>query len=284
VKEVSYYPGCSLHGTAREYDESIRGVSNLLDLKLHELEDWTCCGASSAHCTDEKLALNLAARNLAIAEKTSTRDLLVPCVACYNRLKAVEKEVKEHPDAVQIPCQGNVPIRYALDFFCDGPVLEEVKKKRVKPLNGLKVVCYYGCLTVRPPKLTGIEHYENPTHMDDLMEILGAEPIPWSYKTDCCGASLVMTRTDIVRTLCGRLLSMATEAEADCLVTGCPMCQANLDTRQEEISKAGGGKFEIPVLYFTELMGLALGHQDAKKWFGHHITDPIKVLNRKGLL
>jgi len=284
VKEVSYYPGCSLHGTAREYDESIRGVSNLLDLKLHELEDWTCCGASSAHCTDEKLALDLAARNLAIAEKNGNRDLLVPCVACYNRLKVVEKEVQDHPENLRISCQGNLSIRYALDFFCDGPVLEEVKKKRVKPLTGLKVVCYYGCLTVRPPKLTGIKQYENPTHMDDLMEILGAEPIPWSYKTDCCGASLVMTRTDIVRTLCQRLLSMATEAEADCLVTGCPMCQANLDTRQEEIGKEGGGKFEIPILYFTELMGLALGHQDAKKWLGHHITDPIKVLNRKGLL
>jgi len=283
VKEISYYPGCSLHGTAREYDESIRGVSELLGLQLHELEDWTCCGASSAHCTDEELAIDLAARNLAIAER-GNRELLVPCVACYSRFKVAEEEVKGHSKKLRFPYQGNVPIRYSLDFFCDESILEEVKKKRVKPLSGLKVVCYYGCLTVRPPKLTGIRQYENPDHMDHLMEILGAEPIPWSYKTDCCGASLVLTRTDIVRKLSGKLLSMAKEAEADCLVTGCPMCQANLDTRQDELGKEVGDHLEIPILYFTELMGLAMGHKDAKKWLGHHITDPIKVLGAKGLV
>jgi len=283
VKEISYYPGCSLHGTAGEYDDSIRDVSNLLDIQLHELEDWTCCGASSAHCTDEELAIDLAARNLAIAEK-SDRELLVPCVACYSRFKCAEKESKEHPEKIHFSYRGNVPIRYALDFFCEGPVLEEIKKKIRKPLSGLKVVCYYGCLTVRPPKVTGIKEYENPQHMDHLMELLGAEPIPWSYKADCCGASLVMTRTDIVRRLSGKLLSMAKEAEADCLVTGCPMCHANLDTRQEELGKEVGENFNLPVLYFTELIGLALGHKDAKKWLGHHITDPIKMLNSKGLM
>jgi heterodisulfide reductase subunit B len=116
------------------------------------------------------------------------------------------------------------------------------------------------------------------------MEVLGAEALPWSYKTDCCGASLVMTRTDLVRKLSGRLLSMALEAEADCIVTGCSMCQANLDTRQEEIKKEGGGRYEIPILYFTELMGLALGHRDVKKWLSRHITDPTKVLSKKGLI
>jgi heterodisulfide reductase subunit B len=283
VKEISYYPGCSLHGTAREYDDSIRGVSKLLDIQLHELEDWTCCGASSAHCTDEELAIELAARNLAIAEK-SDRELLVPCVACYSRFKAVEKEVKEHSRKVHFLYRGNVPIRYALDLFCDEAISEEMRKKRIKPLSGLKVACYYGCLTVRPPKVTGIREYENPQHMDRLMKLLGADPVPWSYKTDCCGASLVMTRTDIVRKLNERLLSMAMEAEADCLVTGCPMCHANLDTRQEELEKETGKKYDLPILYFTELMGLALGHRDAKKWFSRHITDPIKVLSAKGLM
>ncbi len=283
MKEISYYPGCSLHGTAREYDESIRGVSKLLDIQLREIEDWTCCGASSAHCMDEELAIELAARNLAIAEKDG-RELLVPCVACYSRFKAVENEVREHSRKVRFPYQGSVSIRYALDFFCDEPILEEVKKKRSKPLSGLKVACYYGCLTVRPPKVTGIREYENPQHMDRLMKLLGADPIPWSYKTDCCGASLVMTRTDIVRKLNERLLSMAKEAEADCLVTGCPMCQANLDTRQGELEKETGKRYDLPILYFTELMGLALGHRDVKKWLGRHITDPIKVLSAKGLM
>jgi heterodisulfide reductase subunit B len=283
VREVSYYPGCSLHGTAREYDESIQGVCTLLDIRLHELENWTCCGASSAHCTDEALALALPARNLAIAER-SDRELLVPCVACYSRFKVVEKEARNHPETLTIPYRGRVAIRYALDFFSEESILEEVKKKQVKPLTGLKVACYYGCLTVRPPKLTSIKDYENPEHMDRLMEMLGAETLPWSYKTDCCGASLVMTRTDIVRKLSQRLLSMALEAEADCIVTGCSMCQANLDMRQEEIKKEGGGRYDLPVFYFTELIGLALGHKDVKKWLGRHITSPIKLLGKRGLL
>jgi heterodisulfide reductase subunit B len=120
--------------------------------------------------------------------------------------------------------------------------------------------------------------------MDHLMKLLGAEPIPWSYKTDCCGASLVMTRTDIVRKLSQRLLSMAKEAEADCLVTGCPMCQANLDTRQDELEKETKEKYDLPILYFTELMGLAMGHKDVKKWFRRHIVDPVKMLRAKRLM
>ena len=283
MKEVSYYPGCSLHGTAREYDDSIRGVSSILGIRLHELEDWTCCGASSAHCTDEELAIDLATRNLAIAEKND-RELLVPCVACYSRFKMAEKANEKNPEKIHFSYKGNVPIRYALDFFCDETILEEIKKKVNQPLCGLKVVCYYGCLTVRPPKVTGIKEYENPQHMDRLMELLGAEAIPWSYKADCCGASLVMTRTDIVRKLSGKLLSMAKEAEADCLVTGCPMCHANLDTRQDELGREVEENFSLPILYFTELIGLALGHKDVKKWLGHHITNPIRVLSGKGLI
>jgi heterodisulfide reductase subunit B len=283
MKELSYYPGCSLHGTAREYGESIKGVSDLLGIRLHELENWTCCGASSAHCTDEKLALALPALNLAMAER-SDRELLVPCVACYHRFKVTEKEVKEHPDLLPSSYRGKVPIRYALDFFSQEEWLAELKAKTVKPLDSLKVVCYYGCLPVRPPKLTSVKAYENPTHMDRLMEALGAQSILWSYKTDCCGASLVVTRTDIVRKLVGRLLAMALEAEADCIVTGCSMCQSNLDTRQDEIKADGGGRYAIPVLYFTELMGLALGHKEVKKWLGRHVTSPFEMLRKKGLL
>ncbi|MDI6775707.1 MAG: CoB--CoM heterodisulfide reductase iron-sulfur subunit B family protein [Syntrophales bacterium] len=273
MKEVSYYPGCSLHGTAREYDESCRGVSDILGIKLSELEDWNCCGASSAHCTDERLSIALAGRNLDIANK-SARELLVPCVACFSRLKAAEKEIGE----------GGVPIRYALEFFSDEPVLEEMKKRLVRPLSGLKVVCYYGCLAVRPPQLTGVKEHENPQHMDRVVEAIDAEPIPWSYKTDCCGSSLMLARTDIVKKLTGRLLSMAREAEADCIVVGCPICQANLDTRQEELEKEAGENFNLPILYFTELMGLALGHKDVKKWLGRHIVDPTKMLSKKGLI
>ncbi len=282
MKEITYYPGCSLHGTAREYDESFRGVSKLLDVGLHELEDWTCCGSTSAHCSDEALAVALPVRNLRIAEKHD-REMVVPCVACYSRFKAAEAGAKEHPEYLPSPYEGRVSVRYALDFFCDPAMIEGLKARVVRPLSGLKVACYYGCLAVRPPQLTGVANYENPQHMDRLMEILGAEAVPWSYKTDCCGASLVMTRTDIVVQLSQRILSMAREAGADCIVTGCTMCHANLDTRQSGLP-AGDGAAGIPVFYFTELMGLAMGHKEGKTWLRRHITDPIKLLSTKGLI
>jgi heterodisulfide reductase subunit B len=282
VKDVTYYPGCSLHGTAREYDESFRGVSGLLDVSLHELEDWTCCGSTSAHCSDEALAVALPVRNLRIAQKHE-REMVVPCVACYSRFKAAEAGAKAHPEYLPSPYEAKVSVLYALDFFCEAAMIDQMKAKIVKPLTGLKVACYYGCLAVRPPELTGVKQYENPDHMDRLMEMLGAEAVPWSYKTDCCGASLVMTRTDIVVNLSQRILSMALEAGADCIVTGCTMCHANLDTRQAGLP-AEGGRSGIPVLYFTEAMGLAMGHKETRKWLGRHVTDPIKLLSDKRLL
>jgi heterodisulfide reductase subunit B2 len=282
VNELTYFPGCSLHGTAREYDESFRGVTKLLDITLHELDDWTCCGSTSAHSTDEALAVALPVRNLRIAERYD-REMIVPCVACYSRFKAAEAGAKEHPEYLETPYEGKVAVRYALDFFCEPNRSGELKAKVVKPLAGLKVACYYGCLAVRPPELTGVARYENPVHMDRLMELLGAETVDWSYKTDCCGASLTMTRTDIVVELTGRIIAMAREAGADCIVTGCSMCHANLDTRQTGSSGRDGGD-PLPVFYFTELMGLAMGHPEVKAWLSRHVTDPKKLLTKKGLL
>ena len=282
MKDVTYYPGCSLHGTAREYDESFRQVSKLLGINLHELEDWTCCGSTSAHCTDEALALNLPVRNLRLAAKQD-REMVIPCVACYSRFKAAEAEAKVHPEYLLAPYEGGVSIKYALDFFCEPALADELASKKVRPLSGLKIACYYGCLAVRPPKLTGVQNYEHPEHMDRLMELLGAETVPWSYKTDCCGASLVMTRTDIVVNLSQKILAMAIEAGADCIVTGCTMCHANLDTRQEGLI-VEGQKVKIPVFYFTEIMGLAMEHRDVRKWLNRHVTDPVKLLLHKGLI
>lgn len=282
MKEFSYFPGCSLHGTSREFDESIRGVLDLLDIKIHELDDWSCCGATSAHCIDEKLAVELPARNLAIAER-SNRDLLVPCASCYSRFKAAEVEVKERSRKVSFPYKGDVAIRFALDYLSEPAILEQVKKRSVKPLSGLKAVCYYGCLPVRPPKLTGVKDYENPQHMDRLIRSLGAEPLQWSYKTDCCGASLMVTRIDLFKKLIGKILSRAKETGADCIVVGCSMCQMNLDTRQEDVEKDLGG-IDLPILYYTELMGLAMGHKDIKKWFRRHFKDPVQMLSARGLM
>ncbi len=283
MKELSYFPGCSLHGTSKEFDESIRGVLDSLEVKVHELKDWTCCGATSAHCLDEQLAVELPARNLAIAEQ-SDRELFVPCASCYSRFKAAEYEVKEHSKKVSFPYKGSVPIRFALDYLTEKQALEDLKKKIVKPLTGLKAVCYYGCLPVRPPKLTGVKDYENPMHMDRLLKLLGIEAIQWSYKADCCGASLMVTRPDIFKNLIGKILTKAKETGADCVVAACSMCQMNLDTCQEVVEKDYGRKLDLPILCYTELMGLAMGHKDTGKWFKRHFTDPVPMLRAKGLM
>jgi heterodisulfide reductase subunit B2 len=278
--KVSYYPGCALHGTSLEYGESTRAVSGLLGVELLELPDWNCCGASSAHITNESLALKLAGRNLAIAEKQGM-DLVVPCAACYGRFKAAEKEPAEEGGTAP---KWNFRVLNLLEFIVTSGLTEKIQALKKRSLAGLKVVCYYGCLLVRPPKVTGAKKYENPEEMDRLMELLGAESIPWSYKTDCCGGSLVLTRTDIVRRLTQKLYDKALEAGAEAIVVACPLCQSNLDSRQEEIAREAGKRYELPILYFTELIGLAIGHQDAKKWFKRHFINPHKLLTSKGLI
>ncbi|MGE5252919.1 MAG: CoB--CoM heterodisulfide reductase iron-sulfur subunit B family protein [Planctomycetaceae bacterium] len=275
---VSYYPGCALHGTGREYDESTRAVSGLLGVELGELPDWNCCGASSAHVTDESLAHRLVARNLAIAAREG-RDLVVPCAACYSRFKAGEKEREAEGGA-----KLDLRILSLLEFLVEDGLMEQMKGRIQRPLKGLKMVSYYGCLLVRPPKVTGAKRYENPEEMDRVLSLLGAEVMPWSYKTDCCGGSLVLTRTDIVRRLSGKLYEKALEAGAEAIAVACPLCQSNLDSRQEEISREAGKDYRIPILYITELIGLSLGHPDAGKWFRRHFVDPGKLLASKGLV
>jgi heterodisulfide reductase subunit B len=162
--------------------------------------------------------------------------------------------------------------------------MDRIKGMIKRPLTGLKMVSYYGCLLVRPPKVTGARKYENPEEMDRVLSFLGAETTPWSYKTDCCGGSLVLTRTDIVRRLTQKLFDKALEAGAEAIAVACPLCQSNLDSRQEEISREAGKNYRIPILYITELIGLSLGHPDAGKWFKRHFVDPAKLLASKGLV
>jgi len=278
--KVSYYPGCALHGTALEYEESTQAVSQMLGVQLCELPDWNCCGASSAHATDESLAGKLVSRNLKIAREQGM-DVVIPCAACYSRFKAAGKE---DPFTLQPPAEKqDIRILSLLEFMSSAALTDKIKALKKRPLSGLKVVCYYGCLLVRPPKVTGAKSYENPEEMDRLMSLLGAESIPWSYKTDCCGGSLVLTRTDIVRHLTQKLFDKAMEAGAEAIVVACPLCQSNLDTRQEEISRASGKKYDLPVLYFTELVGWTIGHRDAGKWFKKHFVNPMKLFTSHGL-
>lgn len=277
--EISYYPGCALHGSAREYDESTKAVAGLLGASLRELPDWNCCGASSAHASSEALAFDLANRNLLIARKQGM-DLVVPCAACFSRLKAALAEADARDGGGP---KGDLRVLSLPDFFLSPGLFDALASREKRSLQGLKAVCYYGCLLVRPPKITGAAHHEFPEGMERLMGLIGVEALPWSHKTDCCGGSLVLTRTDIVLKLTGRLLDEARKAGAEAVVVACPLCQSNLDSRQADIAARGGPRFDMPIFYFTELIGLSLNHRDAPRWLRRHLVDPTKVLASKGL-
>jgi heterodisulfide reductase subunit B2 len=280
--KVSYYPGCSLEGTAKEYDEATRAVSQALGIELKELEDWNCCGATSAHTTNDYLAIALPARNLNIAEKSGL-DVVVPCSACFQRLKAAEKRLAQEPLA-EYPYSGKIAIKHLVDFCAQEEVLKRVKESVKKPLTGLKVACYYGCLVVRPPRITDAKNCEDPQSMDELVRATGAESVNWSYKTDCCGGSLMLSRPDVMKRLVRKLLDRAQEAGADCLVTCCPMCQSNLETGERALNKESGKKYALPIFYFTELIGLAMGLPGVEHWLKRHLIDTKPLLSAKGLL
>jgi heterodisulfide reductase subunit B len=269
---------------AAEYDESIRSVCQTLDIGLAELEDWNCCGASSAHFLDEELATQLAGRNLMIAEREG-RDLLIPCAACFQRLKHADKEFKKEKRSGTVePYQGRTTLYHVNDFLDRPNLVSAIKRKVKRPLYGLAGVAYYGCLSQRPPRVTDSPQPENPTSMDNLLLAIGMTVCPWSYKTDCCGGSLAVARTDLVRKLSATLFEAAREAGAECLVTDCPLCQSNLDTRQADIEVELGQRFNLPVFYVTELLALALGEGQAARWWKKHFVDPTPLLASKGLL
>ncbi|HET6477491.1 MAG TPA: CoB--CoM heterodisulfide reductase iron-sulfur subunit B family protein [Dehalococcoidales bacterium] len=283
--EVSYYPGCTIESSAREYGESVAAVARILDIDLKELADWTCCGAASAHATDDGLALALPARNLETADKTGL-DLVVPCAACYSRLKHADKALRsgERIEGAGNGYKGDFNIKHLVDFIWEEVGEKTILEKVKKPLEDLKAVGYYGCLITRPPRITGASDPDNPESMDNILKTLGVDVKNWSYKTDCCGAEHVLTMPEVAWRMIQKLFDMAEEAEADAIVVACPMCQSNLDTHQAEISAQAGKRYNVPILYFTELMGLAFGDPSAEKWFARHFVDPRPLLKEKGLL
>jgi heterodisulfide reductase subunit B2 len=283
--KFSYYPGCSLDGTAQEYNDSLGAVAKMLGIELIELPDWTCCGASSGHATGDQLAVSLAGRNLIIADKIGL-DLVVPCAACFQRLKTADKDLRSGKTVTGIShqYQGKFRILHSADLIWDEIGEKGLAGKVKKPLKGLNPVCYYGCLTTRPPKVTDAPNPEDPQAVDNIMKTLGAGVKNWSYKTDCCGGNLIFSHPELAKKLVKKLFDMALEADADSIVVGCPMCQSNLDTRQKEIRRDNGKFYDIPIYYFTELMGLALGSPDVPKWLNKHLTEAKNLLKAKDLL
>jgi len=233
---------------------------------------------------DAYLEAALPARDLLTAERMG-RDVVAPCAGCHVRMKAASKRIREESDLQRkFPFKGEIKILSGMDMLHLDEVLARIKDLVTKPLKGLKVVPYYGCLAVRPVEIVEPEDPENPVQMDHILEAIGAEVLTWPYKTDCCGGSMTLTRTDLVRKLSRKLLDMAQAVEADAMVTLCPMCQANLDTRQAEISKEAGKLYQVPVIYLTELIGVAFGNPKSRDWFDRHIVSPEPMLSAKKLI
>lgn len=276
--KVSYYPGCSLEGTAADYELSIQGVCSALEISLEELPDWSCCGSTAAHSINHEAAIKLAGRNVAIAQEMGM-ELVVPCPLCFNRLKTAEKVLTgPEGDQYEMPLSGDrIKIYDLADFLAQPKNLEKIEARVVRPLSDLKAVCYYGCQSSRPPKVTDAVNCENPMSMDHILRVLGADPIQWSFKTDCCGASHILPRQDVAFTMIERLYSRAVQAGAECFVVSCQMCQLNLDAYQVEINKALGTDYTLPVVYFTDLMGLAMGLAEAESWLAKKFVDPTPL-------
>ena len=287
ANKVGYFPGCASEGSAFEYDRTARAAALALGIELVEPEGWTCCGSSPAHATDAALATVMPMRTLATLERMRIGTLTTPCSACFVRLKTAQREVSGDPAKAALAARatghafsGAVDVQHLLDVYLERAGTEAIAKRVRRPLAGLKVACYYGCLITRPSRIRGAEHPEYPMKMDDLVQALGAKPVAWSSKTDCCGASLGITQTEASLKMTRRILENARACGADLVATMCPMCHMNLDARQPRLALES----DIPVVHATQLMMLAFGSGERAALLETAIIDPRPVLKAKRLL
>ena len=281
---IGYFPGCSLTGTSKEYDISLRAVLKALDVELQELNDWSCCGASSAHVTNHLLAIALPARNMLLAHKQNLDEIMAPCAACYNRLVAAQHEINGS-DALKLKIE-----RVLEEPYTDGAQViniiqmferigaDAIRAKVKTDLSGLKVACYYGCLLVRPADLLHFDDAEQPVSMEKIIEATGAKTVDWNFKTECCGAAHSIARANIVLDLSKKILRDAQEHGADAVIVACPMCHSNLDMRQLNIKKQDSAFQNIPVFYLSELIGIAMGMDKKQLGLDLHFIDPMPEL------
>lgn len=286
---VAYFPGCSLHGLASEYDRSTRLVCNHLGINLEEIEDWNCCGATAAHSLDHKLTVSLGARNLNLAKKMNLQMVTAPCAGCFNRLKTASYELRHDPHMaeevariIKAPAPVETEVSNLLQLFVEQMGIPAIAQKVIKPLTGLKLAAYYGCLLTRPQRVTDFDASEQPVSLDQLLQALGAETVIWSHKAECCGGGYAASETDIVVDLGGQVLEAAWQAGAQAIVVACPMCQANLDTRQRAIEMNRRQKYNLPIIYFTQLMGLAFGYSPRQLGFNKQLNSAIALLKQQG--
>ena len=275
---TGFYPGCSLDGTSREYNESVRAVAAKLGLALAEIDDWNCCGATAAHSMSRSLSLALPARVLALAERQGFGEVVVPCASCYNRLSVAAHELAADgalaakvAEAVGMAYNGGVRILNVLQWLGEHAA-GKLAGAVAKPFAH-RVACYYGCLLVRPHKVLGFDRLEDPQSMDGMMRAIGAEPIDWAFKTECCGAGLSVSRTDLVGKLSANIVADARDRGAEAIVVACPMCHSNLDMRRAAINKCLEEPTDIPVIYVTQAIGLALGLAHRELGLQRHMVE-----------
>lgn len=261
-----YYPGCSLQGTAKEYDIATRALMQALGVELIELEDWTCCGASAADGVNALLSLALPARNLALAQRQAPgRPILVPCSACYLNLKKIEFKIRAQPEVLKtinavlaaenLELQGPVEVRHLLQVLADDLGAGRVGERVTRPLPDLTVAPYYGCQCLRPYAV--FDDPEQPRSMEGLIRATGARVWPWTMGAKCCGAAHMNTEPEVALELTGAILQDARGADA--VATVCPMCQMNLEGYQRQASRLKGESLSMTVVYLPQLIGLALG-------------------------
>jgi len=271
--KTGFYPGCSMKGSAREYHESLMAVATAMGRELPEIPDWNCCGATAAHNLDRDLALALPARILAAAERAGMDNVLVPCAACYSRLSVTRHELladeglrRKISGLIEADYRGTARVLNILEWLAAIPGLENM----IMQPFAHRVACYYGCLMVRPAGIVNFDRPEEPQSMDLLLKRIGAEPLDWAFKTECCGAGFSVSRTDLVARLSGLILDDAVARGAEAVIVACPMCHLNLDMRRPAIEKSSGKKYDIPVLYVTQALGLAMGIEAKKLGLRRH--------------
>jgi len=286
LRYYTYFPGCSASdGGAKAYNWSAQAVSKVLDIDLVELDDWNCCGSTPSSSVDELGAFCMAARDLALAEKSGL-DMVTPCSACYVILSRTNTYLNGYPQfkakvdealaAGGLEYHGTVRVRHLLDVLTTDIGYDAIESSVKKPLSGLKVAPYYGCQVVRPK--FGFDHPESPQSLDKLIASLGAEPTPFPLKARCCGGSLIISEEDLALDLIRKLLESASSNGAECLVTVCPLCQTNLDAYQSRVNKKFKTSFNLPVLFFTQLMGVALGLSEEDMGLKNSIVPVERVL------
>ncbi|MBI2857436.1 MAG: 4Fe-4S dicluster domain-containing protein [Chloroflexi bacterium] len=290
-KQIAYYPGCSLHASGSEYDTSFKAVAGALGLTLVEPKGWMCCGSTPAHWKSREVALEMPLKNLSLIESEGHSAVTVPCAMCFSRLRRAAHDVEMHPELTgPVAAQtgytygGKLTIENAVDSILNRAGLDAIAARVKKPASGLKVASYYGCLLTRPPRVTGTQHPEYPMNMDLLMQSVGAIPVDWSFKTDCCGGSMGIIDVDTCLGLVKKILDDAVACGADLIVSACPMCQNNLDSRQPALSRREGKDYKVPVLYFTQLLALCMGLGEKNADVEGHMVEPKGVLRKKGLV